>query len=639
MIQVLDQKVIDQIAAGEVVERPSHLVKELVENALDAGAGQIIIELFDGGRKIILSDNGMGMSKEDLPLALQRFATSKISNIDDIWKLNSFGFRGEALASIASVSELKLTSRKKGASEAFSVSSLFGHVFPVEEASLVSGTQIIVDKLFENVPARLKFLKTDSAELGQIKMMLKALALAHPQIEFQIKENGKLIHFWQPQPNLLDRVKIVLEEKKVFSHSVDKNGFKIEFVYSDPSAVFRTSRNIWIFVQNRYVQDRAIQAALMESYRSLLMHGEYPLVVLKLHVPSEFVDVNVHPTKSQVKFQDSSIVYRLVHSTLRQTLETAPWSLHQAQKIETHSGSSSTREFYSAPNPPSSSEKADSSGMSMSAYQGGFRDRAFETTQYRKKEINLSTLGFLAQSREEFVPTLRESPAGMPASDSLSGAQAVEPSSDVLNAERNKSSNSGFWGQLEVIGQLHLTYIVAQSGDQLFLVDQHAAHERVRFETLMEMWKGGQDKLEIQEFLFPQVLDLSAEQVQALENFLPEFEKFGLRFEMMGPTSIGITAAPSMLEKVSFQSLFDEISSQIVDRGGSFRFDEKVVDLCATWACHSVVRAGQALSVAEMRALLSEMDQFPLSEYCPHGRPVYVKMAQAEIERLFGRRG
>ena len=615
MIQILDQKVIDQIAAGEVVERPSHLVKELVENSIDAGALQIQVELFDGGRKIILSDNGEGIRREDLPLALKRFATSKISDFEDIWKLKSFGFRGEALASIASVSELKIISKEKSSTGAFSVSSLFGHVFPTEEAVLSCGTQIVVDKLFENVPARLKFLKTDAAELGQIKNILKALALAHPKIEFQVKENGKLLYFWQPQQSLLARARSVLEVEKIFSGELDKNGFKINFIYSDPSVVHRTSKNIWIFVQNRFVQDRAIQAALMESYRSLLMHGEYPLVVLKLDVPSEFVDVNVHPTKSQVKFQDSSVVYRWVHSTLRQALESAPWRLHQNSPPEKN-------ENFDFETPRASEGKM--------PQQWGFRDKSFDTVQYKKKELSLNTLAHFADSRQQF--------SALNSFEAPPSHTAVSASPEFSSLTSVGNIDAGFWSRLDLIGQLHLTYIVAQSGENLFLIDQHAAHERIRFETLMRMWTQPQDKLEIQEFLFPLPLDLSLEQVQALQVFLPEFEKFGLKFDLLGPSQLVITAAPLVFENVSFQPLFEEIASQIVERGGSFRFDEKIVDLCATWACHSVVRAGQSLSLAEMKALLTDMDQFPLSEYCPHGRPVYIKMKQAEIERLFGRR-
>lgn len=635
MIQILDPQVIDQIAAGEVVERPAHLVKELVENSLDAGSTQIIAELFEGGRKVIITDNGRGMPPKDLALALERFATSKITQIDDIWKLSSFGFRGEALASIASVSEVKLVSKFAGEDEAFSLSSTFGKKSEVKPASLQKGTQIVIDRLFENVPARLKFLKTDGAELVQIKTALRGLALANPHVEFQIKENGKLLFLWTPQDSLLERAKNVLGEEKLYAMQYDKHGFQIDLVYSDPSLVFRSSKNIWIFVQDRSVQDRAIQAAMMEAYRSLLMHGEYPMIAIKLKVPLDFVDVNVHPTKSQVKFQDSSVVYRIVHAVLRRALEEAPWSPNYRQQAAGNSEQPRQQaadhlKAQSTPAPsPQTSEPTNHRPQTSYKFQGS----TFESTVYRKKDLNLQTLSQMAESRRDYVVEPRGGDATESQRDSVQRSQQTSS----LNESTTPAPTPGFWGSLDVIGQLHLTYIVAQSADRLFLIDQHAAHERVRYETLIETWKG--KKIDIQNFLFPQALDLSPEMVEALMPFISEFEKFGLSFEELGPGQIGIQSAPSLLSNFSFQKIFEQVAGEIIDRGGSFSFDEKVSHLCATMACHSVVRAGQALSHGEMKSLLSEMDEFALSEFCPHGRPVAVEMGTAEIERLFGRRG
>jgi DNA mismatch repair protein MutL len=309
-IKILSSEVVDQIAAGEVVERPSHLLKELMENSLDAGATQIEVDVDEGGKKIRVSDNGKGIHFEDLSLVCARHATSKISDADDLWKLHTFGFRGEALASISSVSRLKITSRRHEATQAYALENHFGKEQKPFPAGREPGTTVEVEELFSNVPARLKFLKSDSAEITQIKSVVKALALANPAVEFKLKQQGKILLFFPFVPDLLSRAKNVLDIKDVFYVQREYQGYRLEMVYSSPQTTTGNSKQIWIFVQNRWVADRTIQAALMESYRSLLMHGEYPFVVIKLHVPESTVDVNIHPTKSQVKFVDSSQIFK-----------------------------------------------------------------------------------------------------------------------------------------------------------------------------------------------------------------------------------------------------------------------------------------------------------------------------------------
>jgi DNA mismatch repair protein MutL len=305
MIRVLAPEVVDRIAAGEVLDRPANLVKELVENSLDAGATQIDIEFEAGGRRISVSDDGSGMAREDLKLALTRHATSKISESDDLFKLVSYGFRGEAMASIAAVSRLTVISRKKGAQEGYRLQSDFGAMNEPTATSAREGTEVRVDELFANVPARLKFLKSEPAEHGQIKTTIKALAIAHERVGFSVRSKGQLIFHWPKDQSFTERALAVLESDTLFAGNYELGGMRAEVLVSSPQDTVNVNRHMWFFVQERWVQDRSLAAAVMEAYRNLLMHGEYPTVVARITLPPEDVDVNVHPTKSQVKFKDS----------------------------------------------------------------------------------------------------------------------------------------------------------------------------------------------------------------------------------------------------------------------------------------------------------------------------------------------
>ncbi len=576
-IQVLPPEVIDQIAAGEVVERPAHLVKELVENSIDAGATAVTVEFSEGGRYVKVIDNGRGISPEQLPKALERFATSKISKSDDLWKLHTFGFRGEALASIAAVSKLNLTSRPPGAEKAHQLLSEYGKKMSVDAVGGSEGTSITIQELFANVPARLKFLKSDAAEGTQIKTTLKALALAHAEIEFRVYEKNELVFFWPSCISRKDRVEQILEIKPMYVGQAQRENVMAYAVFADPHQVAKTGRSVWLFAQNRWVQDRSMQAAVMEAYRNLLMHGEYPIVVVWLEVDPEYIDVNIHPTKSQVKFHNPSLVFRAVQAAIRETLEKAPWT-PEVQKGPRDSGLGES--------------------MITPQVQSSFAHQDFHVTQFQKKDFSLKIM---------------ESPVS------------------TISME----ASSGYWSTLEVLGQANLTYIICQSRDKLVFVDQHAAHERVVFERLMDAWRGS--KMEVQEFLFPLVVDLTPDKIEALQNFFPDLEKLGVFLEVLGPITVGVRAAPTLIKESILSSVLDKMAGDVLDLGGSFRMEKVVGDICATMSCHSVVRAGQALSAEQMRSLLSEMDEYPLSSFCPHGRPVSVEYPYIKLERDFGR--
>jgi DNA mismatch repair protein MutL len=609
-IKILPSEVVDQIAAGEVVERPSHLLKELIENSLDAGATQVEVDVDEGGKKIKVSDNGKGIHPDDLPMVCARHATSKISQADDLWKLHTFGFRGEALASISSVSRLKITSRQQDSNEAFALENTFGKDGKPFLAGREPGTTIEVEELFSNVPARLKFLKSDSAEMTQIKSVIKAMSLAYPKVEFKLKQQGKMLLFYPRVQDLLTRAKNVLEQKDVFYTHKEFQGYQLEIVYSSPQTTTGNSKQIWIFVQNRWVSDRTIQAAILESYRSLLMHGEYPFVVIKLQVPEASVDVNIHPTKSQVKFVDSSQIFRFVHGSLRSELEKAPWIATLNQQPSSQAKAPSSSEVFSN---SFSREPVVEKTLSFSSPD-------FLKTQYQQKDFSMEAL---------------KNAAAVRAGELSVSENESTTSSTYFASFSNKEPELSFWSQLQVIGQSHLTYIVAEAQNSFFLIDQHAAHERVVFERLMAAWKQGH--FDVQNFLFPLSVDLPAESVDQMVALTEEFRRFGVELEKAGPETLLIASSPSFISESGLIQALTKFADEVSSLGGSFSFEKKIADVFATMACHSVVRAGQAMSMEEMKSLLQQMDEFRLSSYCPHGRNVYLEIPFTKIEKDFGR--
>lgn len=650
LIHKLDSKVVDQIAAGEVVERPAHLVKELIENSIDAQANKITIEVGQGGRQVKVVDNGVGMSKEDLPKSLERFATSKISQADDLWKLKSFGFRGEALASISSVCKLTVTSRQKESPSAFKLQSVFGELSTIEVSGGSFGTSVFIQDLFENVPARLKFMKSDSAEVSQIKLVIKALALAHPNIEFQLKTEDHLSLLYPQVATLKERAEQVLEQDQLFESSFFESNIQIQTVFSGPSQVMKTSRQIWIFAQNRWIQDRSLQTAVIEAYRHLLMHGEYPMAVVKIQLPTEDVDVNIHPTKSMVKFQDPQKIFRLVLHTIKQELSQAPWMQNRKIKLNANNDVSSLSQSnnLSALSNQGVSITSDSQPVNLS-----FQDPALDNVQYQKKDFffsnpqiqnprMLESLNFNSNSHlgPVNVIDLNYVNKNYSVDSGITGLKEAGNTNSGINGKyslKSQSVQTGFWSRLEVLGQAALTYIIAQSDQCLYLIDQHAAHERIQFEKLLNGYKNGQ--FEIQEYLFPLVMDFSPEQTEVFLKLSLEFQKLGIALEQMGPQSLGIKSAPAFLRDSSVVKALEKMSLDITQHGHLYSFESSVGDIIATMACHSSVRAGQSLSLIEMKELLIQMDLFPLSSYCPHGRPVMIEQSFQKIETDFGRRG
>ncbi|MEO0337107.1 MAG: DNA mismatch repair endonuclease MutL, partial [Pseudomonadota bacterium] len=384
-------------------------------------------------------------------------------------------------------------------------------------------------------------------------------------------------------------------------------------IFSDPSTVVKVSRQIWTFVQNRWVQDRSLQAAVMEAYRSLLMHGQYPICFISVECPPDEVDVNIHPTKSQVKFVDAKKAFRVVHYALREAIEKAPW----------REGFVAKKQTFFQPEPVNES----------------FSDQSFSKTQFKQKTMNFKEqsdndqphIG-LSELKQESASRVQESKTFEDIFPSHQKAQADE----VENKTSAPQEAKGYWSSLQVVGQVDLTYIVAQAQDKMVLVDQHAAHERVAFEKLMAAWRGG--RIDVQPMLLPLTVDLEETEVEALVELAPELEKMGVLVEQAGPSSLAISSHPTIIKEKGLVEALKKLARESLDKGGSFALETTIADIFATMACHSVIRAGQSLSQQEMAQLLADMDEFPLSGFCPHGRSVSLDFPFAKLEKDFGRR-
>ena len=643
-IQILSSEVSGKIAAGEVIERPSYLVKELVENSLDSRATSIEVHFDDGGRRIRVRDNGEGIAKEDLELSLIRHATSKISSFHDLLSLSSFGFRGEALSSISSVSRLTVISHQKGSAKAYKIVSSFGSLSEVEEVGGDCGTLILVEDLFSKVPARLKFLKSAVAENQQIKNTLKALGLAHPNVDFRIRNKDKLLYFW-PSSDDLSRVRSILEREDLYFNESESHGVRVKAFIGDPKKTLSHTRGLWFFVRNRWVQDKTIQAALLNAFDRLLMKKEYPVAAIFVECARDFFDVNIHPNKSQVKFQDSSPVFKAVFKTVRNILSKTPWLESVLQK-----GSSSTlkesehkslsRSFsdsssYESPlnsssvpsqssqSIPSSSPLLHSSFDFSSESDSSSTQSNFTSTQFDPHSIKSDSNSTQFDSSSNDLSSLSPSSYKTP----------YKASYKVLPSSFNEI---GSWSDLQIIGQAHLTYIILQSQKSIIFLDQHALHERIFYETYRKAWKS-EKKFKTQNFLLPYDLKFEESQVEVLNSILPELKAFGIHADRMGPSHIVIRGAPQLFKPKSFHPLLELLAKEIEEQGESFAVEKMLGDIFATLACHSSIRAGQELNSVKIKALLQQMDEYPFSSFCPHGRPVYVEYPFQRLEKEFRR--
>lgn len=590
MIRLLPPTLVNQIAAGEVIERPAAAVKELVENAIDAGASAIDIAIENGGlTRILISDNGKGMGREELALAVERHATSKLPD-DDLTRIETLGFRGEALPSIGSVSRMVLTSRRAGDDSAWSLSIEAGAKGEAVPAAHTQGTRIEVRDLFFATPARLKFLKSPGSESQAVREIVERLAMAHPEISFTLTDDGARPRSWPAQ--LLDRDEALKARlaavigldfaENAMKIEASREGLRLTGYAAVPTFNRPTARHQYLFVNGRPVKDKLLTGALRGAYADFLARDRHPLAALFLEVPSDAVDVNVHPAKLEVRFRDAGLVRGLLIGALRAALAEA------GHRASTHVGAQALGALRSG-----------SYSFAQSApFYAGVAERAASV--------------FAQAPLSEFAPSARaEAPPDSAPPDSLG----------YLGAAR---------------AQLHGTYIVAQTENGIVLVDQHAAHERLVYEDMKRALAEGGAKQQF--LLLPEVVELDSGQAKRLLARADELSALGLVIESFGEGAVLVRAVPALLGAVDAKALVRDLAEELEESGDARALTERLEAVCSTMACHGSVRAGRVLTPAEMNALLRRMEATPHSGQCNHGRPTYIELKLADIEKLFGRR-
>ena len=582
-IRRLPSELVNRIAAGEVVERPASALKELVENALDAGSAMIRIRLVAGGLELIeVTDDGCGMPPAEMRLALERHATSKLSD-EGLDRITSFGFRGEALPSIASVSLLTLDSRVRGA-DGWRI--VIDHGEPAGEgpAAFPPGTSIRVERLFDKVPARRKFLRSPRAEYAACLDTVKRLAMARSDVAFTLEHDGRRVLSLQPAtpPSRVAELLSAELDRNGIGIECERNGLELTGVVSLPTFNRGLADQQYLFVNARPVKDRLLVGALRGAYRDLIARDRHPIAALFLSVPLEEVDVNVHPAKTEVRFRDPTAVRGLIVGGIRTALDEA-------------SQRSATREQVAAPVLWTTSED----------YQ------ASQRVEQATEQPIASTGSAVAEARAlfEHAPAGRAEPA------------LQEVPKYPLGVAR---------------GQVAATYIVSEAEDGLVIVDQHAAHERLVLERMRAVREGG--TIATQPLLMPEVVELDEPDCDRIEAAANDLAGLGLEIERFGPNAILVRSTPAALGKTDVRGLLTDLAAELAELGSAFSLQEKLDHVSATIACHGSVRAGRVLSVAEMNALLREMEATPRSGQCNHGRPTWVKLGHSEIEKLFGRR-
>jgi len=579
-IHVLSDLLINQIAAGEVVERPAAALKELLENSLDAGARDIAVQLEAGGTQLIrITDDGSGIGRDDLPLALARHATSKIATLDDLERVGSLGFRGEALASIAAVSSLTLASRRADERHAWGVSASGHELSAITPAALAAGTSIEVRNLYFNTPARRKFLKSEATEYAHCEDVFKRVALSRSETRFTLQHNGRARWQLKAQP-LEERIAALLgEEFRAAVVALDEAGagLRLYGCAAQPSHSRATRDDQYVFVNGRFVRDKLLAHAIRQAYQDVLHHQRHPAFVLFLEIDPAQVDVNVHPTKSEVRFRDSRAVHQFVFHALNKAL-----ALAAGGDVQPGAGLAPAPRAQPQPSP--------------------------------------------AWARQDSMALGVAQPAGF--YDTLFGSQAVKERPDA--AAEQQAPPLGF-----ALAQLSGIYILAQNEHGLVVVDMHAAHERIMYEKLKQALD--QREIPMQPLLVPAAFSAAALDVATAEEHPDLLRQIGFDIAPASPTSLVVRAIPAMLAHADAGELARDVLAEVREFGASRVLTERRNELLSTMACHAAVRANRRLSVMEMNALLREMEATERSGQCNHGRPTWHQITIAELDKLFMR--
>jgi DNA mismatch repair protein MutL len=606
-IRILPQVLINRIAAGEVVERPASVVKELVENSIDAGAKNIEVFIENGGKNLIrIKDDGQGINKEDLSLCVKRYATSKLPE-EDLFNINSYGFRGEALPSIASISRFKIISKKFDSNDAWEINIEGGEEKEIKPANLSNGTLIEVKDLFYATPARLKFLKTDTTEKAKIIEVIEKISLSNPKINFIFHADTKKIlelksDLISESENSLEKRVENLLGKDFFDNSIKINSKRgnaeISGFISLPTFNCGNSLQQYLFVNNRPVKDKVLVSALRVGYMDFMARDRFPISVIFINLPPHEVDVNVHPAKSEVRFLFEQEIRGMLIGTIKNALN------ENSKKTSTTISSDIINYF----KPEEIRQNFDNK----------LNEKASEiiSFDYYKNEKSKNNY---AQNINIFSST------PLPPQ-----AKIIEASPQEIQVDNNKFYPLGF-----AKAQLHGNYILSQTEAGFILVDMHAAHERITYEKLKIQYE--QRGIRSLKLLLPEIIELSEANLEKLLEKKIEFEKFGLVFEKFSNQAIEIKEIPEILENQNIKKLITEILDDLIETGEQLKLSEKIEHILETFACHTSIRNGRILNIDEMNALLREMENTPNSGQCNHGRPTYIKLELKDLEKLFER--
>jgi DNA mismatch repair protein MutL len=612
LIHILPEQVASQIAAGEVVERPASAVKELVENSLDAGARRIDVAIErGGGGAIAVSDDGCGMGREDAIVALRRHATSKIRSAADLGAIRTLGFRGEALASIASVSRMVLRTRRAEDPAGTEIVSAGGNIEEVRDCAIAPGTRIEIRDLFFNTPARLKFLKTVATEQGAIAEAIQRLALVNHRVAFTLMADGRTLFDLPRASSALERARQMLGEKlaaRLLDFEAAREGMRAQGFATMSQESFATPRMIFTFVNGRAVRDKMLARAVTQAYQTLLPRGRHPAVILFVALPHEEVDVNVHPMKTEVRFRRSGAVFETVYRALRDRLSDQTGT---AAEISQPSALSSARPDAAVAAPADYEPRtgAPNGAPAATALPAHSNDAV------RPLRLVPEAVRTAASQR----------PLG------LGFAQGAPPPGD----ERANQAGVPIYSQLRMLGQLFAGYIVLENDDGLLLVDQHAAHERVTYEKLRaELRDGG---IRVQAMLTPVTVELNPARASQIQAALPELRAMGFDIEPFGPAALLLKGTPAAFGPEGGARLLSDMIDSMGESGWRLSGEAAFEGLLKQLACHGSVRVGRALAPAEIHGLLAELDRTEFKTNCPHGRPVHIRFARGQIERMFRR--
>jgi DNA mismatch repair protein MutL len=597
-VRQLSESMINRIAAGEVVERPASVVKELVENALDAGAHRIDVLTDGGGRRLIrVTDDGDGMTRADLELAVDRHATSKLSG-DDLLAIHTLGFRGEALPSIGAVARLIITTRHKDEPHAWSLEVDAGKKGEAKPAALGHGTTVEVRDLFYATPARLKFLKTDRSEAEAVREVVRRLAMSRPDVAFTLAGEERAPVTWSAAADELSRLGDVLGadfRANAIAIDAEREGVRLEGFAGLPTLSRANTLGQYLFVNGRPVRDKVLVGAVRAAYADYLPRDRHPLLALFVTLESREVDVNVHPAKTEVRFRDGALVRGLIVRALKEALA------REGQRAASTGGGATIAAFRPVTIPRRAAfdwRNSPSRPVPMAATRGN------------------AAFGFAEAAQEAFD-------VGEPSADAR--IESFEPAAEQIESPLGAAR-----------AQIHETYIVSQTRDGLIIVDQHAAHERIVYERM----KAAVEKSGVarQILLIPEIVELDEADAARLVARADDLGKFGLAIESFGPGAVAVRETPALLGEVNVRGLVCDLAEHMAEWDDSLPLERRLLHVSATMACHGSVRAGRRLKPEEMNALLREMEATPNSGQCNHGRPTYVELKLNDIEKLFGRR-